>query len=564
MSVPESAIEQLAYEIEPLATRERSALKREFMTGYGVSSSTISRRLRAVGLRSHDRKDRGMARTKVDAQLLRRIAALQRKSLSVRKGVIMPIADAIQIAEDSGWVKPGLLKSDFVNNWLRTQEASRREQANAEPHIELRSLGPNHVHQLDFSLAVNWKMFQGKPVYEKYVYKNKPPQKGEPRLWRAIVTDHATGAYFVHYIAAKGESQTMAIETLYHAWSRKKLHGQDISAKYPFRGVPHILMVDRGPGNRAQGMTGLMDRLGVKLNICEGARSKGQVESSHNVWENHFESKFRLSPPQSIDELNEWAIDYATYRNSLPFARIKGSRSEIWAWHIGRHKETKLWELEVSLEDFKSISLTEPERRRVNGNRSIAFKSKRYRLPEELPIDSYVVVQYSPFYYPSIQVKAADVPDARVWHFEPIEFDEFNFPTDAALIGKEFKAHKKTETRRFTDDIDELGDELVAQGELKVFGHHAAKVGELQASNDDEALPVEGVEAAGVELTYDLYNARLEVRGRIGRRLSAAEKAYLADVFGKTVTGTQIDAAVAAIEKGVEAKVLVFSSGEKQ
>ncbi len=565
MGVPESAVQLLADDLEPLAARERSALKREFMNAYDLSSSTLSRRLRSIGVRSHNRKDNRKRRSVVTDEDLRVVAAIQRNSQSLRKGTVMPAEEAIEIAEDSGLIEPGLVTRDYYNSWLRDLQASRREQSQPEPHVRLRSLGPNHVHQFDFSLAVNWKMFEGRPVYEHMVYKNKLPSGNGQRLWRAIITDHSTGTYFPYYLAATGESQAATIEALYHCWAPKKLRGVDITAKYPFRGVPRILMLDRGPGNRSQVTTGLMERLGIKVNICEGARSKGQVESAHNMWESAFESRFRWEPPQSVEELNEWALDFAVARNTKKMhTRTGASRSELWAWHINSRTETKLREIQVSFEQFKAIALTDPERRRVEGDRTVRFKGEWYRLPEGFVPGQYVAVQYSPFLYPWIQVKAADQPDAETWPCEPIEVDQFNFDVTSPVIGEDYKSHKHSKTKRFVSEAEVQAKEIAAKATLKVFGHHAEKAGEVQMRPGSEAVPIEGVEIEGVELTYTPYQARREVITRIVRLLNAAEKQYLADVFGESVTSGEIDTAVAAIEAGIETKVLEFTSGAKQ
>ncbi len=564
MSVPVSAIQLLADELEPLAPRERSALKREFMEGYGLSSSTLSRRLRAIGVRSHNRSDGKARRKVVKEEDLLIVAAIQRRSQSLRKGTVMPAEEAIEIAEDSGLIEPGVISSDYYNDWLRKQDASRKQQSKPEPHVRLRSLGPNHVHQFDFSLAVNWKMFEGQPVYQHLVYKNKPPTGNGPRLWRAILTDHATGAYFPYYIATTGESQAATIEALYHAWAAKTLRGEDVTARYPFRGVPRILMLDRGPGNRSQVTTGLMERLGVKVNICEGARSKGQVEAAHSMWESTFESRFRWEPPQSVEQLNEWALDFAVARNSnKTHTRTGASRSELWAWHINSRRETRLRELRVGFEEFKAIALTDPKRCLVYGDRTVRFKSKRYRLPEEFAVDSIVMVQYSPFFYPWINVKAADQPDAETRRCGPIELNEFNFDVTSPVVGEEYQSHKHTRTKRFISEADERAKQIAAQADLKVFGHHAEKAGEVQALKDGEALEIEGIELEGVELTYTPMQARDELMERLGRELSRPESNYTAEVFGDKVTDGEIDTAISAIEQGVEAKVLVFNSGEK-
>ncbi len=169
--IPASAIRELAITLATLAPRASAAAKKEFAALYAISMSTLSRKLHKVGCRSHERTDRGVRRSGPSEAQMAVIAALQASSLSLRKGIVMPAKHAIEIAVQNE-ISPDVSTSTY-NTWLRAQSGSRRDQTAATPHVELRSLGPNHVHQVDFSLAVNWKVENNKPIYEHLVYKNK-------------------------------------------------------------------------------------------------------------------------------------------------------------------------------------------------------------------------------------------------------------------------------------------------------------------------------------------------------------------------------------------------------
>ena len=245
-------VRDLAGRLDGVPAAARAAIKREFLATYGCSPSTLSRALHEIGVRSHTRADAGTRRKEVTEEILQRIAAIQRASLSLRKGVVMPAEDAINIAEDSGWIDKGALSPSYFNRWLRDQDASRRDQIKPEPHIELRSLGPNHVHQVDFSLAVNWKVFQGKPQYEHLIYKNKLPGAGVPRLYRLIVVDHATGCFFPHYTESTGRDRAgaagRALPILGAEAAPRRVDRAAVSVP---RRAAH-LMADRGSANQGR------------------------------------------------------------------------------------------------------------------------------------------------------------------------------------------------------------------------------------------------------------------------------------------------------------------------
>lgn len=553
-TVPQQAIRDLAARLDSLQGRAAAAVKRDFASAYGISAATLSRKLNEVGVRCHSRSDAGMRRKDVPDEALHAIAAIQRSSLSLRKGVVMPAEDAINVAEDSGIVDRGLVSAAYYNDWLREHEASRREQLKPEPHTDLRSLGPNHVHQVDFSVAVNWKMFQGKPTYEHLIYKNKLPDAGTPRLLRLLLVDHATGCIAPHYTCSTGETVQALLEGLYYAWAEKRIGGESVKARYPFRGVPQILMADRGSANQAGITQALMERLGVKLLICEGARSKGSVEQAHGLWEQQFESRFRLEAPPSVEKLNDWAIDYAASMNGeRTHTRHGATRSAMWAWHIARRPETRLLELKTDFETFKSIAISDPVRCLVHGNRIVRFRGKKYRAPSEFQPGEYVAVQYSPFAFPEITVRK-EAPGSPAWLCEPVELDEFGFAADAPIIGQQYKGQKKTDTAQFIDRAEEAAKELVEGQKLRVFGHHRHSVEEIAIRHNgaDVLAPAAGA----VYVTK--VQARQAVLEGIGRPFSPAEAAYLNRIFGDQVAEEEITAAVAAIQQGVRAEVLAI------
>jgi hypothetical protein len=553
--VPLTAVRDLAARLEAVQGRARAAIKRDFSSAYGCSSSTLSRLLNEVGCRSHERIDRGVRRKQVEDEVLNQVAAIQRASLSLRKGVVMPAEDAIMIAEDSERIERGLVTPNYYNAWLRERESSRSDQAKPQPHTELRSLGPNHVHQVDFSLAVNWKIFQGRPIYEHLIYKNKLPSAGTPRLFRLIVTDHTSGCIYPHYTQSTGETVQALWEGMFHAWTEKRIGTESLKDKYPFRGVPRILMADRGSANQAGITATLLERLDVRLIICEGARSKGSVETAHNWWEEHFESRLRLQQPECVEQINEWATDFAARLCATKtHSRMEATRSAIWAWHINRRTESQLRELKCDFETFKTIALSEPQKCRVSGARIIRFRSQKYRVPEQFLPGEYVAVQYSPFSFPQIQVRAADVSSAPAWLCEPVQLDEFGFQADSPVIGVDFRAQKKTDTARFVDAADAQAKEFVDAQQLRVFGHHRDAL---------ETIPVrhtgsDVLEPAAVQAQMTKIQAREATRDALGRPFVPAEVEYINSVFGDGVTEAEVAAAVEQILAGVHARLIEF------
>lgn len=551
--------EEYLPELRATSGRAHSAKRKAVAALFGISDSTLSRWCQAAGVSRWQRRDRGARRIDVTDDVLRQLFALQYSSKSLKHGPIMTAKDVIDIAERNGIIDPDSVTPAYYNAWLRAQGISRTEVETPEPHVDLISLGPNHVHQADFSLAVNWKVENNKVIYEHLVYKNKLPAAGVPRIWRFALVDHATGYFFPRYAIAPGEDIVMFLEGLYYGWSEKTVNGCSIQHQYPFRGVPRILMVDRGPAMRSKITADLLSRLGVTLNICEGSRSKGAVESLMWWWEQRFESRFRLQPLTSIEELNHEAWGFAAWMCSQEtHSRTRATRRGLWEFHLNRKPETQLRMMNIDLQTFQRIATTEPQKCRVSGSGVIAFKAKKYRVPTELIEHGYVAVQYSPFDYPQITVRAFDDANAPVFLCEPIELDEFGFPTDGVVIGSEYKSHKHTERKRMAAGAEQwLGDYQKQGAAIQTRGYHLERVEATGVRSNETDMAVEQQPAA----IYSRIRAREEVVARVGRPLESAERNLMAR-FGEQVSEAEIDAAVAAIAQGVSAPVIAFRAAQ--
>lgn len=548
----ESALEELSR----MDRSRRAARRRELEQMLGVSRTTFSRMLEARGLRFRAARE---GRAEEAAALLEshyaEVFAVQLSSYKQGAGLLMPAEVAIEVAERNGRIPAGSVSADAYRAWVRGQGGGRKVLDEPTRHIHLASLGPNHVHQADFSLAINWKIRNNRLVYEQWVYKNKLPSEGEPRLWRFIVTDHCSGAFFVWYAASVGENVMLLVEGLWRAWTRKRCRGRDVTDIYPFRGVPRILMIDRGPGARSEVLRNFLAWLDVRLNICEGPRSKGQVEQLHRWWEERFESRFRAEPVESIEQLNDEAVQYAAHIcRTLRHTRHGNPRMDHWEWHINRSFETQLRVPNCSFEVAKRYAAAAAQPVRVAGDGTVRYRGKHYRVPDVLLHRKKLLVEYSPWEYPAIAVRA-DEMGAPKFVLEPLERNEHGFFADAAVIGQEFKSRKEGPAQRLVKAAQAIAGTWPG-GRLVTRGYH-----------------LEGLEASGIrsremeisgqaeETAWSRLDACLEVAARIGRGLEPAEKRLLAR-FGERVTESEIRAVVEEIERGVVAEVIPLRAGQ--
>ncbi|MCP3704747.1 MAG: transposase family protein, partial [Alteromonas sp.] len=200
-----------------------------------------------------------------------------------------------------------------VRKLLREQNATARMLNQSTAHVQLRSLYPNHVHQVDPSLCLIYYPPGGKKgrvqrfMSDDEFYKNKPENLEKIknlRVWRYVLTDHYSGAVRVRYYESAGETMANLYDFLLWCWG---LHNDE---KCPMRGLPDILVMDKGSANTAGAVIRALDALSVDVIDHEvgRARAKGQVENANNLVEKLFESRLMFEPVNSVAELNERVI----------------------------------------------------------------------------------------------------------------------------------------------------------------------------------------------------------------------------------------------------------------
>ncbi len=574
ISLPHGFAEQ-ASALKTLRGREGSELRRELCRGFAISAPTLSRWLRQIGIRDRVRNSDPTTRAGYATdEEMHAVLALQWSSYTQDRGLLMSDEDAIELAIDNRKLRPDVLSLYSYRAWKKAQGVSQTQMRGAawrpdgtvspDEHVELRSLGPNHVWQVDFSLARNWKVKNTKIVYDETAYKGKDLKFDELRILRFVVIDHTSGQIYCRYFLGRGESTTIFLEGLYWAMAEKRLHsGEVISDKYPFEGVPQILTMDRGSFAKTNATEAVVERLGVRPIIAMTARAKGAVESTMNLWERRFEASFRIDPFHSIEELNDEALHRAALINAdRPHSRHGMTRRAFWLAYINSCEEARLRRLSCTLEEFKRIALSEPETRRVAGDLTISFKGETYRVPDALRGERTVELVFSVFDYPRIQLR---VPGAlERYYADPIERDAAGFPVDAPVIGSEFKSHKKSSKVAAVEAAKAVVNGWTP-GEIVARGNDLAKVGPTAAPGV-KAMPLraEQVEIEpAAPATFRKVAARQQLQAALQRPFSEPEKAYLA-AWPEEVTQQQIDDAVVEFERGLTARVIAFERRESR
>ncbi|MGQ0711009.1 MAG: transposase [Rhodoferax sp.] len=304
---------------ELFALRERIAaaphggateLVHQFANLIGRSPATVYTWLRThAGYRTGRKKRADAGTTALPKDTLHFIAAAKREAIRGNGKATLPTAVAMNIAHTNG-IEVTVSESR-VNALLRCARMDAKAQAAARNHITLRSLHPNHLHQIDPSLCLIYYTPKGQAIMrDEEFYKNKPASMDKVRLkvWRYVRYDHASGTIDVRYFEAAGENQRSLFEFLLYTWGQQ-----------PGRvshGVPRMLLWDKGSANTSFAIKTLLDALGVDHETHATGHSwgKGGVEQGNNLVETHFESLLRFEPVDTVEQLNasaaRWVRDF--------------------------------------------------------------------------------------------------------------------------------------------------------------------------------------------------------------------------------------------------------------
>lgn len=567
---------EMADELKAARPRERRAILERYGERTGYTPQSLYAIARECGFDAGRRRRADLGECVLTDMQVEFVAALIHTSSRENKGAIKPVACALEEAIDAGVIERGAVSEGRMQQLLAARLQSKKSLDAETPHTPLRSLHPNHVHEIDVSVCIQYYVKNGDTaiIDEKLFYKNKPQNydRIKTRLLRYVITDHFSGAFFFYYYDAAGESQNNLYDFSIRAWEKKA------DKRFPFRGVPFLVLWDRGSANTSKAIQAFCERLGISFpeGMPHNPRRQGQVESTHNIIEEWFESKLRIQPAHTVEDLNRWALDYAIWHNAMRNHTRHGmKRTECWLL-ITREQLRELPEREILQELYAYDD--EKNTRLVGGDYSISFKlgSKGdeegrpfvyylKHIPGILPTRTRVLVRIKPYVWPVVDI----VFNEQVYEVRPtprLPSVQGGFRSDAAIIGEEYKAQPETLTQQAVKRMETLayGDAVASVQKtpfagMEVMGHHADKLGsvvylpkrgtpvEVERSVADKEIPfiefLKRLSAAHGPISKDVNRA---LREKYGDAVDAAEAEKVIRTF--TTEGAEI------IEKGGETK----------
>ena len=320
------------------------------------------------------------------------------------------------------------------------------------PAVELKSLHPNHVWQIDASLCVLYYLNAetskqaGLQVMERTVfYKNKPANLKRieaDRVWSYEVTDHNSGAIFVNYVMGAESSANLAESFI----KCTQLRDGD-----PLHGVPNILMMDMGSANTSGLFANLARRLQVELiaHSPGNARATGQVENARNLIERGFESGLKLMPVHNLVELNAQAQRWARWFNGHRIHSRHG-KTRYDQWLTIRQGQLRI---APPVEVCQELLTAAPEQRQVTDKLRVSFKGREFDVSgvPQVMIGEKLHITRNPYVLDAALVLINGADGHEQLHTAPlVRKDDAGFSESANTIGEDYSRPADTllETNR--------------------------------------------------------------------------------------------------------------------
>lgn len=474
---------------------------------------------------------------------------------------IMPLTQAVDDLKANGLL-PSEVSVSTVERALKNLRIAPKQMRLPPPRSNLKSPHSNYAHQIDPSVCVLWhfgKNTRFEWMSENEFYKNKPENEEAAkngRIWRYVLTDHASGYISVFYIQATGESFINYFDALMYFWGRKQ-HS-------PFHGLPKYLISDRIGAMRTADMQSLLNALLVEHIVAQEANAKGQVEGANNIVETSFENRLRGRTVHNIFDLNQLANQWEAWFNSTKkHNRYNGTRTDCWLRHITEQQLRNLPAPRVC----RVLAEPKPSTRTVSADMAIEFAipklgKHRYRLRHIAGINVGDKVQVQPSLdFPDVIVTLTNADGTTSKHqVQAIQVDSLGFDVEAALIGEEFKSAPDTtrETMRKTAQkaaygTDKQGEADKARKENKPV--YQDQIDTFKSINDApkvQHMPRRGIDAmpAAIEMPrHSPIQSMITLSNRLGRPLTEVEGKTLREKYPEGCTDQEIDDLVAKHDK---------------
>ncbi|ECW1082308.1 transposase family protein [Salmonella enterica] len=360
--------------------------------------------------------------------------------------------------EETGEFFP--LSTDAISRALRSYRLHYDQLQHPTPSLELKSLHPNHVWQIDASICVLYYLKNlnkkargdtGLRVMDRDTfYKNKPKNLDRivnDRVWSFELIDHTTNWIYVEYRFG-GESADNFLNVMINAMQERG--GMDV-----LHGIPSILFTDPGSALVSAPMLNMCRALGIRClqHKARNARATGAVEKSRDIIECDFEAGLRFVRVETIEQLNHYA---RLWRMNYNLTRIHGrheiSRTDAWK-KITAEQLVKA----PSPDICRELAIAAPEERTVTSKLRVSFRGQEFSV-ENIPhacVGDKLLVTRNPWHENEARIIVTDEDGFE--NYVPIyaiEKDEWGYAVDAPVIGEKYGHMPVTDTQHNRTEVE--------------------------------------------------------------------------------------------------------------
>ena len=457
----------------------------------GMSTATLHRHLGKITVKPERKKrsDAGdVSLTRDEAVAISAVLMTSHRKTNKR---LMSIGQAVEVMRANGEVRaertdPATgelvpLSDSAIARALRHYNLHPDQLNRPTPAVELKSLHPNHVWQVDASLCVLYYLNarteseSGLQVMDRdKFYKNKPANLKRieaDRVWSYEITCHHSSTIYLQYVMG-AESGTNLAECFINATQKRE--GD------PFHGVPFVLMMDMGSANTSGLFTNLARRLQVKTipHAPGNARATGQVEKSRDLIERSFESGLRLRPVRDLAELNAQAHRWARWFNATKVHSRHG-KTRYDAWMTITAEQLRV---APPVEVCQALLTETPETRKVTDFLTVSYKGREFdgRGVPNVMVGEKLHITLTPWVLDAAMVVDTDADGNEVLHSIPlVARDDAGFRVDGNVIGEDWKRPADTQLEANRKEVDR-------------FAYDATTDAEAEAKRKAKAVPFGG------------------------------------------------------------------------
>ena len=151
----------MVFELKEAQPFERRPIINKYRASYGYSYEHMCRIAKQHGFNSgrKTRKDKGTSSLTDDQVDF--VSAFLYETRRENKGAISPVENALEFAYDNGVIQRGSVSVSRMQTLLRERQMNKEQLNSPTPHIEMRSLHSNHVHQMDVSTCIQYYLDDG-------------------------------------------------------------------------------------------------------------------------------------------------------------------------------------------------------------------------------------------------------------------------------------------------------------------------------------------------------------------------------------------------------------------